>query len=194
MNCPRKRVNSNSIPHLTRSSLHRCLQRHGISRLPQMEGEKPKKAFRIYPLGYFHIDIAEIRTEEGNLHLFVAIDRTSKFAFAQLHQAANVKTAAGFLKALVEPVPYQIHTVLTDNGIQFGDAIQHRLGPTARYRIHMFDRICLEHGIEHRFTKSNHPWTNGQGRAQEPHPQGSHRQALPLQHTPAVRGSPLGLP
>ena len=24
-----------SVPHLTRSSLHRCLQRHGISRLPQ---------------------------------------------------------------------------------------------------------------------------------------------------------------
>ena len=31
-----------SIPHLTRSSLHRCLQRHGISRLPDMEGDKPK--------------------------------------------------------------------------------------------------------------------------------------------------------
>src|ERR1700722_20896645 len=25
-----------TIPHLTRSSLHRCLQRHGISRLPQV--------------------------------------------------------------------------------------------------------------------------------------------------------------
>ncbi len=28
-----------SIPHLTRSSLHRCLQRHGISRLPDMTGD-----------------------------------------------------------------------------------------------------------------------------------------------------------
>jgi len=27
-----------TIPHLTRSSLHRCLQRHGISRLPDAEG------------------------------------------------------------------------------------------------------------------------------------------------------------
>ena len=27
-----------SIPHLTRSSLHRCLQRHGISRLQDMTG------------------------------------------------------------------------------------------------------------------------------------------------------------
>ncbi|ODT83866.1 MAG: transposase [Pelagibacterium sp. SCN 64-44] len=151
-----------TIPHLTRSSLHRCLRRHGISRLPEVEGDRPKKAFKRYPIGYFHVDIAEVRTEEGKLHLFVAIDRTTKFAFAQLHPAANVKTAAGFLQALVEAVPYRIHTVLTDNGIQFGDAIQHRSGPTARYRIHMFDRVCLANGIEHRFTRPNHPWTNGQ--------------------------------
>lgn len=31
-----------TIPHLTRSSLHRCLQRHGISRLPDVQGEKLK--------------------------------------------------------------------------------------------------------------------------------------------------------
>ena len=54
-----------SIPHLTRSSLHRCLQRHGISRLPDVEGTKPRKKFKQYPIGYFHIDIAEVRTEEG---------------------------------------------------------------------------------------------------------------------------------
>ena len=34
-----------SIPHLTRSGLHRCLQRHGISRLPEIAGDKPKKKF-----------------------------------------------------------------------------------------------------------------------------------------------------
>ena len=32
-----------TIPHLTRSSLHRCLQRHGISQLPQVEDVKAKK-------------------------------------------------------------------------------------------------------------------------------------------------------
>ena len=37
-----------------RSSLHRCLQRHDISRLPEVEGDKPaKKTFKAYPLGYF---------------------------------------------------------------------------------------------------------------------------------------------
>ena len=59
-----------SIPHLTRSSLHRCLQRHGISRLPEVEGDKTKKQkFATYPIGYFHIDIAEVQTEDGKLYM-----------------------------------------------------------------------------------------------------------------------------
>ncbi len=78
-----------TIPHLTRSSLHRCLQRHDISRLPDVEGDKPaKRKFKSYPIGFFHIDIAEVRTEQGKLHMFVAIDRTSKFAFVELHEKA----------------------------------------------------------------------------------------------------------
>jgi hypothetical protein len=68
-----------TIPHLSRSSLHRCLQRHDLSRLPQVEGDKPaKKKFTPYPIGYFHSAIAEVRTEEGKRRLFVAIDRSSK--------------------------------------------------------------------------------------------------------------------
>src|SRR5215217_2685373 len=109
-----------TLPHLTRSALHRCLQRHGISRLPDTEGDKPaKKKFKLYPIGYFHIDIAEVHTEEGKLSLFVAIDRACKFAYAELHPEASKTVAAQFLRHLIAAVPYKIHTVLTDNSIQF---------------------------------------------------------------------------
>jgi transposase InsO family protein len=131
--------------------------------LPSIEGDKPdKKKFKTYPIGYFHLDIAELRTAEGKLYLFVAIDRTSKFAFVELHPKANRKTATGFLDALVEAVPYAIHTVLTDNGLQFADLPKNRGGPTAQWRGHPFDRACERHGIEHRLTKPYHPWTNAQ--------------------------------
>lgn len=74
-----------TLPQLSRSSLHRCLQRHGISRLPEIQGDKPaKQKFKTYPIGYVHIDIAEVRRKEGKLHLFVAIDRTSKFVFVHV--------------------------------------------------------------------------------------------------------------
>lgn len=64
------------IQHLTRSSLHRCLQRHGISRLPKADREKPKK-FKAYEIGYFHIDIAELRHEGGKASMSLSIAHQS---------------------------------------------------------------------------------------------------------------------
>lgn len=131
--------------------------------MPEVAGDKPaKQPFKAYPIGYFHIDIAEVRTEEGKLYLFVAVDRTSKYVFARLKQQATTANARTFLDELVEAVPYKIHTVLTDNGIQFADLPKNRNGPTARWRGHPFDRTCSGYGIEHRLAKPNHPWTNGQ--------------------------------
>jgi transposase InsO family protein len=160
-----------TIPHLTRSSLHRCFQRHGISRLPDVEGSKPKKKFKAYPIGYFHIDIAEVWTEEGKLYMFVAIDRTSKFAFAELHERATRRVAADFLHRLIDAVPYKIHTVLTDNGTHFttpgnkasaAAAIREALARGEVFRAHAFELACAQNDIDHRLTKPNHPWTNGQ--------------------------------
>jgi transposase-like protein len=147
-----------TIPYLTRSSLHRCLQRHDISRLPDIDGDKPvKKKFKAYPLGYFHVDIAEVQTAEGKLYLFVAIDRTSKFVYVELHPKAGKMVAAAFLRNLIATVPYTINIVLTDNGIQFTNHERHLYAFK-----HIFDRVGGEHEIEHRLTKIKHPWTNGQ--------------------------------
>ena len=148
----------NSIPALTRSSLHRLFQRHDISRLPEMDGEKPaKKKFKKYPIGYFYPNIAEVRTEEGKLYLSVAIDRASKFAYAELHEQYGKMEAAQFLRNLIAAVLYKIHTILTDNGIQFTNR------KTDRYAFpHICARLCLENDTEHRLTQPNHPWTNGQ--------------------------------
>ena len=141
------------IPHLSRSSLHRLFQRNGISKLPENEEKKPKKKFK----KYFHIDITEVRTEEGKLYLFVAIDRTSKFVYVELFEKQGKMQAAEFLRNLIEKVPYKIHKILTDNGIQFTNLPRNRNALP-----HIFDRVCEEHKIEHRLTLPGHPWTNGQ--------------------------------
>ena len=108
-----------TVPHLTRSSLHRLFSATAISRLPNAEGTRRARQFKAYPIGYIHIDLAEVWTDEGKLYLFVAIDRVSKFAFAELHERATRRIAADFLRRLIAHVPYTIHTVLTDNGFQF---------------------------------------------------------------------------
>ncbi|PPU86561.1 hypothetical protein XpopCFBP1817_19035, partial [Xanthomonas populi] len=132
-----------SIPRLTCSSLHRCLQRHSISRLPDIKGDKAaKKRFKNDPIGDFHIDIAQVQTAEGKRALFVAIDRTSTFALIELHASANKMVAAQFLRTVIQAVPYALQTVLTDNGIQFTNRSADRYACA-----HLFTRVCEEHGI-----------------------------------------------
>ena len=161
-----------TIPHLTRSSLHRCLQRHGIARLPDTDGDKPRRSqFKRYPIGFFPIDIAEVRTEQGKLYLLVAIDRTSKFAFVELHEKATRRVAGDFLRHLIAAVPYRVHTVLTDNGTHFTepsgntwtpDEIKDMLARQQLFRAHAFELACAQNDVDHRLTKPRHPWTNGQ--------------------------------
>ncbi len=161
-----------TIPHLTRSSLHRCLQRHNISRLPEVEGSTlVRRKFKDYPLGYFHVDIAQVHTAEGRLYLLVAIDRTTKFAFVELHEKATRSIAGDFLRALIKAVPYTIHTVLTDNGTHFTSPgnvcsaaadIRRAMDNHEQFRAHAFEYACAQNHVDHRLTRPRHPWTNGQ--------------------------------
>ena len=57
-----------TIPHLSRSALHRLSQRHGISRLPAPEPAEKKEKFTDCPIGYLHVDFAEVHTEEGKVY------------------------------------------------------------------------------------------------------------------------------
>jgi transposase InsO family protein len=68
-------------------------------------------------------------------------------------------------------VPYRIHTVLTDNGTHFTDPgaggsavpeIRAALAAGELFRAHAFELACARARIDHRLTKPNHPWTNGQ--------------------------------
>ena len=68
-------------------------------------------------------------------------------------------TGASFLRGVVAAFTYKLHTALTDNGVPFTDRQNKRSGPTAQYRLHVFDRICRENGITHKLTN---PITHGQ--------------------------------
>ncbi|TWI45100.1 integrase-like protein [Pseudomonas duriflava] len=98
-----------------------------------------------------------MHTAEGRAYLFVAIERTSKFVYAELHEQMMRKNAVSFLEATLKTLPYKAHTALIDNGIQFAKKIG-----SESYWAHPFDRVCHQQGIEHRLTKPFHPWTNDQ--------------------------------
>lgn len=114
----------------TRSSLNRCLARlcpdAGGRGRQARGGSKPIRSAT-------HIDIAEVQTAEGKLFLYVAIDRTSKITVLQLVRKTGRTSVSTFLEQVFEAIPYRVHTVLTDNGIQFTYPPRYADGPTARY-------------------------------------------------------------
>ncbi len=155
-----------TIPKLTRSSLHRCLERHGISRLPENPDQASKRGkFADTTIGYVHIDIRELRLAQGRFTMFLAIDRVSKFTYVEFRDDAGKMNGADFLRSVIKVFPYAIHTVLTDNGMAFADLPKNRGRSPEMEAIfggHIFDRVCKQHGIQHKLTKPYHPWTNGQ--------------------------------
>jgi len=135
------------------------LKRHGLSKLERLSIPRERKKFKEYEIGYYHIDVAEVRSSEGKAYLFVGIDRVSKFVYIELHSNKKALTSARFVEHLIQIVPYRIHKILTDNGGEFK-----YIGKNVKQSQdnHPFNAVLKKHDIEHRYTKVRHPWTNGQ--------------------------------
>jgi transposase InsO family protein len=151
-------------PKLSRSAIHRCLQRHGISQRPKPE--KPKVGrFEQAAIGFVHIDLKHLPAlQRRKSYAFVAIDRATRYVYVEIHPSRDGKTAAAFLKRFRAHFPTPIHTILTDNGSEFTDrfAVDMKGKPEGKPSgRHPFDRVCAETGIEHRLTKPYRPQTNG---------------------------------
>ncbi len=59
-----------------------------------------------------------MQTEEGHQYLCVAIDRTSKVAFAELHPRAKRVIAAEFLRRVLDKLPYKVAHPWTNEQVE----------------------------------------------------------------------------
>lgn len=80
-----------TIPNLSRSALHRCLQRHGISRLPVEAVKDQRKRFKTNEICYIHINSCELRHADGKLIMFLAIDRVSKVDYRSVWEFVHAE-------------------------------------------------------------------------------------------------------
>ena len=152
---------------VSRSGLDRCLRRHGVSNLkdlqPKIEGEtQPLKTFKDYEPGFVHIDIKylpQMPEETHRRYLFVAIDRATRWVYFRIYKDQTEVSSTDFLRRLEKVAPMKIQKILTDNGSQFTDRF------TAKDKRatgkHAFDVACAGLGIEHRLSPPRHPQTNG---------------------------------
>src|ERR1700761_5802467 len=83
---------------LSRSAIHRCLQRNGISRLAKPD--KPKVGtFETASIGFLQIDGKYLPAPQRRAsYAFVAIDRAPPLVFVEIHSRRDAATASGFLE------------------------------------------------------------------------------------------------
>ncbi|MCC8951852.1 DDE-type integrase/transposase/recombinase, partial [Bradyrhizobium sp. Arg62] len=126
---------------LSRSAIHRCLQRNGISRLA-----KPRAGvFESASIGFIHIDVKYLPAlQRRTSYAFVAIDRATRYVFVEIHSRRDGTTATGFLERFLADFPHGVHTILTDNGAEFTDrfAVDKKNKPVGKPSgDHPFDRL-----------------------------------------------------
>jgi transposase InsO family protein len=153
-------------PNVSRSGLDRCLRRHGVGNLRDLQARaaRPKgSGFKAYEPGYLHVDVKylpQMADESSRRYLFVAIDRATRWVFIRIFKARTAANARRFLRDLERTCPIRIRTILTDNGKEFTDRL-FGLRRRAATGAHEFDQLCAELGIEHRLTPPASPRTNG---------------------------------
>jgi len=150
-------------PKLTRSSIYRCLKRRGVAKCPpQTDAATPRQAFDVTAEpGYIHIDVKYLtKLSDKRSYVYVAIDRATRYVYAEVLFDLETATSAGFLQRFLKHFPYKVHTILTDNGFEFTDRCSGGVKnePTGN---HAFDIVCKQNEIKHKLTKIRHPQTNG---------------------------------
>lgn len=141
------------IPHLSRSTLHRCLQRNGVNRLVVAPSTDTAIAQDLSVLGDLQIDSAQVRSNDGPHHVFNAIEQASKFVFVQMGSQGDAKAAADFLRTLTRSNPCRIKRVFTLDAAPF--MLSGEESP--------FAQVCREQGIEHCLAADPDPWTRSTG-------------------------------
>jgi transposase InsO family protein len=152
-------------PQLSRSGIHRCLKRHGLSArfTPQ---KLPAAAFQTdAPAGFIHVDVKYLPPlNRRRSYAYVAIDRATRFVYLEILPNRRAETAAAFLERFLNRFPLTVHRILTDNGSEFTDrfAVDKKDKPHDKPSgAHPFDRACARHAIAHRLTRPFRPQTNG---------------------------------
>jgi transposase InsO family protein len=112
---------------IARSTVHRILGKHGMSRLPANQKyqshrkrwqryEKPQPGHRLQMDVKFLERIAGTRKR---LYQFTAIDDCTRVRVLKVYDACNQSTAIRFIDEVLRRLPFRVHVIQTDNGAEF---------------------------------------------------------------------------
>lgn len=146
------------------SGVYNILKRHKINRLTPKIKRNHQKIIkeRMGQLGHIdchYLSKSIVRGENKKLYLVCVIDDYSRVAWAELVPDITSLTvmfaALKCLNILSSHYEIKFEEILSDNGAEFGPK-------TSKVKNnHPFERMLMELGIVHRYTKPYRPQTNG---------------------------------
>jgi len=146
------------------SGIYQILKRNGQHRLTQPMTEEKRRIIRLKAGELGHIDCHHlsqdlIASDPKRRYLVCLIDCYSRLAWAEviedLTSLSVMFASLRCLNHLSERYRVRFAEVLTDNGPEFGSATSHTKAQ------HPFERMLMELGIRHRYTRPYRPQTNG---------------------------------
>ena len=147
---------------IRKSSVHRAMKRMGIDGCLQTKVSEGYSPFHeeLAP-GYIHLD-TKFLTKLGDKrsYVYVAIDRFSRYVYAEIHYDLKPSNSADFLERFLEHFHRPVHTILTDNGMEWTDRCAGKVKARATGN-HAVDQVCARHGVKHKLTRPRRPQTNG---------------------------------
>jgi len=146
------------------SGVYNILKRNKVNRLTPKIKKNYQKIIkeRMGQLGHVdchHLSKSIIRGESQKLYLVCVIDDYSRVAWAEL--VADITSLTVMfatlkcLNILSDHYKIKFEEVLSDNGAEFG------IKTSQKKHQHPFERMLIELGIVHRYTKPYRPQTNG---------------------------------
>lgn len=140
---------------IAQSTVHRVLQRHSLSRLPnyRRKYERQKHQWKRYekqqPGHRLQIDVKFLERIPGTskrFYQFTAIDDCTRIRVLKIYDRCNQKTAIQFIDEVIRRLPFRIIVVQTDNGAEF----------QSHFHWHLRDL-----DIQHAYIKPRTPRLNG---------------------------------
>jgi hypothetical protein len=145
------------IPKLSRSALHRCLKRYGVSRIPGGRGEKLYEVEHWKDSGFVTLRAVALPEGGGEVYLLSAISDLTRFVYAKVVDQLSAYEAAEFLEELIARAPFRLRLVETNNHEAFSDTQEKPWDPKYPERKHPFRWACLVNKISLRVTASGDP-------------------------------------
>jgi transposase InsO family protein len=139
---------------ISQSGVWRILKRLDISRLPSSQRHKRlerrwKRYEKPQPGHHVQVDVKFIEPlprSRKRYYQYTAIDDCTRIRVLRIYPRNNQRTAIQFVDYVLEKLPFEVETVQTDNGAEFG----------AQFHWHMLDR-----GLRHTYIKPATPRLNG---------------------------------